>query len=137
MLLVKNNDRVGNNANHDGRHTVEHVGGEANDIAEAVAAIFRDVNTRTYSDRYSKNTRQRKNEGRANDGIGHPTACLAYRSRSLSEKSPVDRTDAAVEKVAKDSNKWREHQDDREHGEAGHQMIDEAAAQSNGRDRMQ
>ncbi len=135
VFLGENDDSVSHNADHDRRHAVQNVGGEADDIAETVAAVLREVDTRTHAHRHSQNAGQGENKSRAHDGIGHSPARFAHRLRSLGEEGPVDRPDAAIDKVGEYRKQRHQHQDDGKHGHAGHDMVGDAAPQSDGRRR--
>ena len=137
MFLIEDHDRVGHNADDDRGHSVQHVGRKANDVAEAVASVLREVDTGAHSHRHSQNTGQGQDESRANDSVGHSAAGFANRFRGLREKGPVNRADTAVDQIGEDREQGHQHQDDREHGHAGHHMVGAAAPQSDGRDAVE
>ncbi len=119
MLLPQYHDGVGNDADHDRRHAVEHVRNKANGIAEAIAAIFRQVNPGTDAERNAQQAGDRQNQYRTDDGIRHAAADFARRHGSLRQEGPVDRTYALVDQVAEDRHQRREYQDHGENRESG------------------
>ena len=74
------------NADHDRRHTVQHVGGKSHQVAKAIASIFRQVDARADAQRHTDEAGHREDDSGANDGIGHAAARLARRFRRLREK---------------------------------------------------
>src|ERR1700689_1744651 len=99
MFLGEHYDGVGHDADHDGRHAVENVCGEANDIAETIASEFREVDASAHAYGNSDNAGEREDERGADDGIGHSPARLAHRFWSLSEEGPVQRAHSAVDQI--------------------------------------
>ena len=131
MLLVEHHDGVGNDTNHDRRHAVEHIGSEANHIAQAIAAILRQVDAGPDAQGHPQNTGQSENECRSDDRIGHSPAGFAHRLRRLRQKSPVDRSDSAIDQIGEDCEQRHQHQNDRQHGHSRHEVVSETAPQRN------
>ena len=131
MFLVKHDNGVGHDADHDRGHAVQHVGGEANGVAEAVAPELRQINPRTHSDRHSYNAGEGKDEAGADNGICHSAAGFAHRLRGLRQKSPVDRANATVDQIGENREQRHQHQNDGEHGYPGHDVVGDAPAQRN------
>ena len=125
--------RVGHDADHDRRHAVQHVGGKANGVAEAIAAKLREIDACAHAERNSEKAGEAKNEGRADDGVGHSAARFAHRFRSLRQESPVDRADAAVDQIGEDREQRHQHEDDGQNRHAGHDMVGDTAPQSDRR----
>jgi hypothetical protein len=113
---------------------IQHIGREANDIAEAVAAELREVNAGAHSHRNTQNAGQGEDERGTDDRIGHPAARFAHRFRGLGEEGPVDRPDTSVNKIGEYREQRYQHQDDGKHRHAGHDVVGEPAPQSDGRD---
>src|SRR5207302_5800735 len=102
MFLIQDNDGVGHDADDNGGNAVEHVGGESNNAAHAIAAELSQVDARTHSQRHAQNAGDSEDEPGTHDGIGHAAAGFAYRLRSLSQESPVDGADSAIHQIAED-----------------------------------
>ena len=106
--LRDHDDGVGDDADHDGGNAVEHVGGKANDVAEAVAAVFGDIDAGADSQWDADQAGNRKNHAGSDDGVGHAAAGFAHRLGSLGNEGPVERSQAAVDKIGK--NREQRHQ---------------------------
>ena len=65
-----------------------------------------------------------------------PPPDFAYRLRHLGQKRPVDRSNAAIDEVAEDGDQRRQHEEYRQNRHASHDVIGNAAAQTDGRHRM-
>src|ERR1700677_2313774 len=134
MLLIKNYDRVGDDADYDRGHAVEHVGGEANRVTQTVAAVLGKIDACAHAYRHAQKAGQGENEYRSHDGISHSSAGFAYRFWGLREEGPVDGTDAAINQISEDGEQRHQHQNYREHGDSGHYVIGDATPQCDGRD---
>ncbi len=133
VLLRKHDESVGHNADHNGGHTVQDIGDKAHNIAIAVSPVLGKKNARADSERHAEQTRDRKNDHRADDGVRHAAAGLAHRLRSLGQECNIDRADALINQIGKDGEERHQHDNHGERGNAGHRVVDHTPPQGDGR----
>ena len=103
MSLGEHHQTVRHDSDDDRRHAVQHVGGEANQVAEArAAAVFREINSGADSQRNSDHAGDQQNVNRSGDGVRHAAAGFTRRLRNLGQERPVDRTNSLVDQVSED-----------------------------------
>ena len=76
-------------AHHDRRQPVEHVGQEARDVGEAGAAVLGQIQSRADADRQADQAAEADEHERADDRVGHAAARLADRLRHVREEMPL------------------------------------------------
>ena len=65
---------IDGNADHDRGHAVQHIGGEADQVAKAVAPVFRQINARADAQGQPDHAGDRQDQPRAHDRIRHASA---------------------------------------------------------------
>src|SRR5258706_464632 len=117
MLEGQDDQAVSKNADDDGGHAVEQVGGVANDKSGGAAAEFREIDGAKETDGNPDEGSEQKQLAAANDGVGHAAARFANRRRQLGKEVPTDRCSAMKDKVAEDQ---EEHGNRNQGAHAGH-----------------
>ena len=126
----KHHDPVSHDSDHDRRHAVQYIGGEADYVSQLVAPIFRQINSSADSDRHTDSAGDQQNESRTGDGIGHPTAGFAHRLWSLREEGPIDGANALVNQVSEDRAEREQNQDHSSRGRESREGIHAAPPQA-------
>ena len=109
---LKHHQAVGHNTHDDRRHAVEHVRGEADQVAEAgPTSVFREINSRADAQGNAHGTGNEQNVNRSGDGVRHASAGFAGRLGNLGQEGPVDGADPLVDQIAEDRSQWQQHQD--------------------------
>ena len=130
-FLRHHDQGVNGDAHDDRRHTVEHVGGEADHVGQTlVAAELRDVDAAGNADGHAHETGDGQQDARSEDGIGHPAANLTHRFRYLGKESEIERTGALEEEIGEDGNQRRHDQDGAAHGSNRRQVVHHDAQKS-------
>src|SRR5882762_4359645 len=117
MLEGQDDQAVSKNADDNGRHTVEQVGGIANDEGGGAAAEFREIDGAEETDRNADEGSEQKQLAAANNGVGHAAASFADRRGQLGKEVPTDRCSAVIDEVAEDQ---EEHRNGNQGAHAGH-----------------
>jgi hypothetical protein len=87
MFLAHHDQAVGDDADHDRGHAVQHIGDKAHDIAIAVAPVLGKKDARADPKRHAEHTGNPKNNHRAHNRVRHAAAGLAYWFRSLRKET--------------------------------------------------
>ena len=75
VLLLHHDERVDGDAHHDGGNAVEHVCGEADGVAERLAAAkLREIDAGGDADRNAHEAGEREDDAGADDGVRHAAA---------------------------------------------------------------
>src|SRR5581483_9505874 len=99
MPLRNYHQTICDQADYDGGHAIENVGGEAHELTEAIAAIFREIDTRADANRNANQACNGENDYRTDECVGHSSAGFADRLGSLCEESPVERAHTPQHKI--------------------------------------
>ena len=127
MFLPDYDQRIDGNADHDGGHAVQHVGGEANHVAEAIAPVLRQIDAGANAQGNADHAGHRENQSSAHDAIRHSSAHFTRRLWRLREEGPVDRADALDDQVSENGKQRNQHQNGSQDGEAGRSPVREPA----------
>src|SRR6266849_2829659 len=110
MPLSEHHEAVRHDSDNDGRHAIEDVRREADQIAKArAAAIFGEINARANSKRNAESAGDKQNINRSPNGVGHAAAGFARRFWNLGQESPVDRANPLVDQIAEDRSQRQQH----------------------------
>src|SRR3989442_335604 len=105
VLQRQDQKRVGKNADHNRRHTVEEVGGVADYEASAASSKLGQIDPAKESDGDADQGGKKQQLRAADNRIGHAAAGLAHRRRQLREEVPVEGAAAVKGEVAEDEKK--------------------------------
>src|SRR5437588_9450457 len=130
MMLDEHHQRIDGNADHDGRNAVEHVGGEAHDVAGGVAAVLSEIDAGAHTQRYANEGSDTHDHGSADNGVSHASPGLAHRLGNPGEESPGDGADASIDHRSHDQEERHEHHQGGADNSADPEEVHEAAAET-------
>src|SRR6185312_4151498 len=102
----------GENAHHDGREAIEHVGQESDAVGEPRAAVFGQVQAGADANRKPEQHRESDDDERADDRVRHAAAGFADGLGHVREEREVERSSALRDEV-------RQNEEQRQHGDHG------------------
>src|SRR5882724_11908417 len=132
MLEGQDDQAVSKNADDDGGHAVEQVGGVANDKGGGAAAEFRKIDGAKETDGNTDERSEQKQFAAAEDGVGHAAASLADGHGQLGKEVPTDRCSAVINKIAEDQEEHGNRNQSAHAGHGQHETADELAPAETG-----
>ena len=102
MLHGPDDQRVGHDANHNGRDAVQQIDYVAKDKRKGFAAVLSQKNAGQKADRNADHRGHQQNLAASDNGVGHAAAGFAGRLGQLGEEIPIQRLRAVVQQVAQE-----------------------------------
>src|SRR5580704_17282801 len=102
MLYGQDYQRVGEDADDDGGHAVEQIGGVADDERESLATEFGEIDTSEQTHGQAHDCGEEEEFEAADDGVGHAAAGFSDWFRKLREEIQTERRAAVPDQIAED-----------------------------------